>query len=222
VPPSIAAVDMVWQKLGGLSDREATERFTFDGRWRYPAGVGDWDEAPTGFAHTVLVDMRAHLRQSGDPKRISRVATDMAAQAGLIGLKRVLDSVPLCDAVDALARDGHAALAVLEGGELADGVAEAGELLATVIGQDIETRADGTFAIARRLAPDRVISAVDCETPNGRKTTSQRFGGYKDHVAADPDSEIITGTTAVNCGQCRRRRGGRRAAGGVRRRRRGR
>jgi hypothetical protein len=114
--------------------------------------------------------------------------------------------------VEALVRDGYAALAVLEGRELADEVAEAAELLPTFIGQDIEQREDGTFAIARRVAADRVVSTVDCEARHGRKTTSQRSDGCKGHVAVDPDSEIIT-DTAVNCGQCRRRRGDRRAAG---------
>jgi hypothetical protein len=34
---------MVLQRLGGLSDREAVERFTFDARWRYAAGLGGYD-----------------------------------------------------------------------------------------------------------------------------------------------------------------------------------
>ena len=41
VPPSILAVVMVLQRLEGLSDREAADRFVFDVRWRYAAGVGD-------------------------------------------------------------------------------------------------------------------------------------------------------------------------------------
>ena len=52
VPPSIVATVIVLQKLGGLSDREAVERFTYDARWRYAAGVGGWDCGPVGFAHT--------------------------------------------------------------------------------------------------------------------------------------------------------------------------
>ena len=64
VPPSILACVTVLQKLGGLSDREACERFTFDARWRYGCGVGGWEHGPTGFAHTVLVDFRARLRAS--------------------------------------------------------------------------------------------------------------------------------------------------------------
>jgi hypothetical protein len=41
VPPSILAVVMVLQRLEGLSDREAADRFALDVRWRYAAGVAD-------------------------------------------------------------------------------------------------------------------------------------------------------------------------------------
>ena len=40
VPPSVVATVMVLQRLDGLSDREAVERFRFDARWRCGAGVG--------------------------------------------------------------------------------------------------------------------------------------------------------------------------------------
>lgn len=40
VPPSVVAAVMVLQRLEGLSDREAVDRFTFDARWRYACGVG--------------------------------------------------------------------------------------------------------------------------------------------------------------------------------------
>jgi len=74
VPPSVVATVMVLQRLEGLSDREAVDRYTFDARWRYAAGVGGhdaggWDR----FAHTVLVDMRARLRRSARPDRIFEV-----------------------------------------------------------------------------------------------------------------------------------------------------
>src|SRR6266567_9052464 len=62
VPPSVLATVMVLQRLEGLSDRDAVERYTFDARWRYAAGVGGYDGTGWGrFAHTVLVDMRARL-----------------------------------------------------------------------------------------------------------------------------------------------------------------
>lgn len=247
IPPSVVAVVMVLQRLEGCSDREAVDRFTFDLRWKYAAGVEGFTE---GFVHTVLVNMRARLRAAGDEHRIFRVTTEVAGAAGLIGVKRVLDSTPLYDAVatqdtvtlirgairgllrvadddlaasvrrylrrdddyaragkpscdwddaeareeliDALVRDGLEALKELEAKTLSPEVAEAASLLATVIGQDIEQLADGTFRIARRTAPDRVISTVDPEARHGHKSSAHGFDGYKGHVAVDPDSEIIT------------------------------
>ena len=101
MPPSILAVVMVLQRLEGLSDREAADRFAFDVRWRYAAGVADAvaGEETASFAHTVLVDLRARLRRSADPDRIFRVTCALARQVGLVGVKRVLDSAPLEDAV---------------------------------------------------------------------------------------------------------------------------
>lgn len=257
VPPLIVAVVMVLQRLEGLSDREAVERFTYDARWKYAAGGLPFDYP--GFAHTVLVDMRARLARSERPKRIFERTLDVARAAGLVGIRRVLDSTPLYDAVatmdtvtlvrsairgvlaaaggrepglrallardddyrtpgkpacdyedpvarealvDALARDGAALLAALEG-ELLDPVqAEATTLLATVLGQDLEQDDAGTFRIARRVAPDRVISTVDPQARHGRKTAAHGFDGYKGHVALDPDAELITATavTAGNAG----------------------
>src|SRR6266542_3239324 len=94
--PSILAVVMVLQRLEGCSDREAVDRFAYDLRWRYAAGVDD--EMP-GFVHTVLVELRARLRASADPDRIFRVTTELARRVGLVGVRRVLDSAPLFDAV---------------------------------------------------------------------------------------------------------------------------
>ena len=97
VPPLIVAVVMVLQRLEGLSDREAVERFTYDARWKYAAGGLPFDHP--GFAHTVLVDMRARLARSARPTRIFEVTLGVARQAGLVGVRRVLDSTPLYDAV---------------------------------------------------------------------------------------------------------------------------
>src|SRR4029450_6022766 len=96
VPPSILAVVMVLQRLEGCSDREACDRFAYDLRWRYAAGV---DDEVGSFVHTVLVELRGRLRASGDPDRVFRVTTELARQAGLVGVRRVLDSAPLFDAV---------------------------------------------------------------------------------------------------------------------------
>jgi hypothetical protein len=118
---------------------------------------------------------------------------------------------PVCDwddeaareaLVDALAKDGYAALLVLDGRTLSAEATQAAKLLATVLGQDLETAEDGRFRIARRVAPDRVISTVDPEARHGHKTAARGFDGYKGHIAIDPDSEIITATdvTAGNAG----------------------
>ena len=95
---------------------------------------------------------------------------------------------PVCDyddagarkvLVDALAKDGTAVLGVLDGRELGPVLAQAGALLATVLGQDLDIGVDGVFTIARRVAPDRVISTVDPQARHGHKTSAHRFDGYK-------------------------------------------
>jgi hypothetical protein len=75
--------------------------------------------------------------------------------------------------VDALTKDGTAILRVLDGRELEPALAKAGASLATVLGED------GVFTIARRVAPDRVISTVDPQARHGHKTSAHRFDGYK-------------------------------------------
>jgi hypothetical protein len=92
---------MVLQRLEGLSDREAADRFAFDARWRYAAGVADAvaGEETASFAHTVLVDLRARLRRSQDPDRIFSGDLPAGRPGGAGGVRRVLDSAPLEDAV---------------------------------------------------------------------------------------------------------------------------
>jgi hypothetical protein len=97
VPPRIVATVMVLQRLQGLSDREAVEAFSFDARWKYACGGLAFDHP--GFSHTVLVDMRARLAASAWPERIFQVTVQAARQAGLVGVRRVLDATPLYDAV---------------------------------------------------------------------------------------------------------------------------
>lgn len=252
IPPSVVACVLVLKQLEGLSDVEAADRFVYDARWRHACGVGAWDASLVEFDRTVLVKFRMRLEKSDDPRRIFKVTTQVAAEAGLVGVRRVLDSAPLFDAVatqdtvtlirsairgllkaadaqlesrlravlsghddyaaagkppcdwndadaraavvDQLAVDGLALLVELEGRQVPATVAQAAELVATVIGQDLEQADDGTFRIARRVAADRVISTVDPDARHGRKSTSGKFDGYKGHVAIDPDSEIITDT----------------------------
>ena len=131
MPPSVVAVVMVLQRLEGLSDREAVERYSFDTRWRYAAGGGGYDGGgPTSFVHTVLVDMRERLRNSKRPDRIFEAALGAAKDAGLVTNKRVLDSTPLYDAVATmdtvtLIRSGIRGLLKVADAELAGVIREA-------------------------------------------------------------------------------------------------
>ena len=253
VPPRIVATVMILQKFWGMSDREAVDAFCFDARWKWAVGNLDFDYP--GFAHTVLVSTRARLRNAGDENRIFNVSLGAAKAAGLVGLRRVLDSTPLYDAVatmdtvtllrsqirnllrdapdtlevemravlvggddysstakpqiawddqvardaliDRVARDAMAALAVLQGRTLDPVTDVNARLLASLVGQDLEQTADASFRIARRVAPDRVISTVDPQARHGHKTAHHSFDGFKGHIAEDPDSELITATTVT-------------------------
>ena len=113
---------------------------------------------------------------------------------------------PVCDyddavarkvLVDALAKDAMALLGALHGRELDGPLSQAGKLLATLVGQDLDQGADGVFTIARRVAKDRVISTVDPQARHGHKTAAHGYDGYKAHVAIDPDSEVITAVTVT-------------------------
>ena len=63
VPPMIVAVVMVLQRLEGLSDREAVERFAFDSRWKY-APVGTIVLASVGLASQILCGPGTNPRSS--------------------------------------------------------------------------------------------------------------------------------------------------------------
>jgi len=67
----------------------------------------------------------------------------------------------------------------------------AAEVLARILGQDIERYEDGP-RLKRGVAPDRLISIQDPEMRHGRKSSSHRFNGHKAQVAVDTDSQLIT------------------------------
>lgn len=103
--------------------------------------------------------------------------------------------------VSALVGDAHALLGALDidaitttGGPQADAVA----LLGLVAGQNVEPAedsdgTDGRWRIARKVAPDRVISTVDPDTRHVRKTRMHRQDGFKAHVVVEPDTGLATG-----------------------------
>lgn len=72
--------------------------------------------------------------------------------------------------------------------------ADAVALLALVAGQDVEPAGGpGQWRIAQRTAPDRVISTVDPQARHAHKTRRAYRDGYKAHVAAEPETGLITG-----------------------------
>ena len=70
---------------------------------------------------------------------------------------------------------------------------EAGTVLATLVGQDLDQGNEGVCTMARRVSEDRVISTVDPQARHGHKTAAHGFDGYKGHIGIGPDSESITG-----------------------------
>ena len=99
--------------------------------------------------------------------------------------------------VSALVNDANAVVTALAGADLDEDAASALALLALVAGQDVEPAEgsdgrDGRWRIARKVAEDRVISVVDPEARHTRKSPEARRDGYRAHVAADPQTGIIT------------------------------
>jgi transposase len=102
--------------------------------------------------------------------------------------------------VSALVEDALALLGGLDIDKITDqgGVpAEAVALLALVAGQDVEPAqgsdgTDGRWRIARKVAPERVISTVDPEARHARKTTSRKQDGFKGHLVLEPNTGVIT------------------------------
>jgi IS5 family transposase len=99
--------------------------------------------------------------------------------------------------VSVLVNDANALVAAFAGVGLEEPAASAVALLALVAGLDVEPAEgsdgrDGRWRIARKVAEDRVISTVDPGARHTRKSPEARRDGYRAHVAADPETGIIT------------------------------
>jgi hypothetical protein len=99
--------------------------------------------------------------------------------------------------VSALVNDANALVAALAGQKPDEAGESAVALLALVAGQDVEPAegsdgTDGRWRIARKVAPDRVVSTVDPDARHTRKSPENRRDGYRAHVAAEPETGIIT------------------------------
>lgn len=117
--------------------------------------------------------------QTGKP----RIAWDDAAARDELVSVLVNDAIALLEAIDTTELTGKAADAVA--------------LLALVSGQDVEPAedsdgTDGRWRIARKVAPDRVISTVDTDARHAHKTRERRQDGFKAHLVVEPDTGLIT------------------------------
>jgi IS5 family transposase len=82
---------------------------------------------------------------------------------------------------------------VADGPALTEKQADAVALLALVAGQDVEPGdGPGRWRIARHTAADRVVSTVDPEARHAHKTRRAYRDGYKAHVAAEPETGLVT------------------------------
>jgi IS5 family transposase len=102
------------------------------------------------------------------------------------------DPVAKAALVDALVNDALALLAVFENENEETDATSALGLLALVAGQDVEQGDDGAWRIARKVAPDRVISTVDPEARHMHKSRSEYRDGYKAHIAIEPETGLVT------------------------------
>jgi hypothetical protein len=93
-----------------------------------------------------------------------------------------------------VAQDAQRALTAVE---QADGlldhepVKQAFELLVELIGQDFDVDEDDVPRLHRGTRPGRIISTIDREMQHGRKSSSQRFDGFKLSAAVSNTSEPL-------------------------------
>jgi hypothetical protein len=98
--------------------------------------------------------------------------------------------------VSALVNDALGLLAALPA-QPEGPAADAAGLLALVAGQDVEPAAgsdgtDGRWRIARRTAPDRVVSVTGPDARHIHKNRSRYQDGFKAHVAFEPETGLFT------------------------------
>ncbi len=81
--------------------------------------------------------------------------------------------------------------------ELSDSQQDAIGLLGLVAGQDVEVidEITGRFAIAKKVARDRIISSVDPTSRHSHKSRSSYINGFKGHISVEPDTEVVVNTS---------------------------
>lgn len=97
--------------------------------------------------------------------------------------------------ISELVEDAYELVWAAEELDLSETQSDAMALLALVAGQDVEPGdRPGRWRIAQRSAPDRIVSTVDPESRHAHKTQHSYRDGFKAHLAAEPETGIITAT----------------------------
>src|SRR5947209_5802197 len=152
------------------------------------------DAVATQDTVTQLISAIRRVRREVPPVTVELRAHDYDA-----GAKPVIawdDPVAKTQLVSALVTDALALMAATERATLTAEQSDAVGLLGLVAGQDVEPgEAEGTWRIAQKVAPDRVISTVDPEARHMHKSVSSYRDGYKAHIAVEPETGIITAAT---------------------------
>jgi len=269
VPPSLLACASLLQWYDNVSDKEATEKATFDLRWKVALGL---EEGDVPFAKSTLWLFRTklivnekqrllfeksiqHARLKGffRPKNIS-IAADTSPLLGkgavedtynllAEAIRVILCTLAKCadESVDSYAQrhgfqryiepsikgtfsidwdnpderkqvlqtivaDSDRVLSLVNQvlsqydpqSEEAQKILADTELLRKILIQDVRRNESGTEAeLIQGVAPERIISVHDPEMRHGRKSSSQRFDGYKSSIAVDTTSKLITAVDVI-------------------------
>ena len=145
-----------------------------------------------------VIAARCHAHDWDDPGKPSIAWDDAEARNALVSAL-VGDAVTI---VNALAGKDFGDI----GDSVGDKAAQALALLGLIAGQDVEPAegsdgTDGRWRIARKVAPDRVISVIDPEARHVHKTVHSRQDGYKAHVAVEPGTGIFTAGRVAKAGE---------------------
>lgn len=140
---------------------------------------------------TMLVDQIRRVR-----KLLPELASVWVREHNLDGGRPPCDWADPADRdrlVSELVDDANELVWAAEDLDLDQTQADAVGLLALIAGQDVEPGdGPGRWRIAQRTAPDRIISTVDPDARHAHKTRRAYRDGYKAHVAAEPDTGLIT------------------------------
>ena len=220
-PGSQMAAVMMLQALYAYSDRDTADAVVFDLRWKTACGfpldyAGFHPSTLTYWRRRIAASTRPNRIFDTVADVITATGADVLIPVvchrylKLTGQDYTVTGKPAIawddphaqeELISALVGDAHALLGALDvdaittiGGPQADAVA----LLGLVAGQDVEPAegsdgTDGRWRIARKVAPDRVMSTVDPESRHARKTRMHRQDGFKAHVIVEPDTGLATG-----------------------------